>query len=225
MNPYRIPEKQILPEPLDFAYQVFSTDARVMQRAREKFEVPEDDVDNVILRQAVLRLWHIAKEAPRLARHKKGWSSCPEQAWYDEARILGERVGKRWETTPIPTLVEALKDSEMLYPLGFPRVSLVPGQEMIVTAVTYVTFRGKRLVLGSELNSGRLVVHDFKIGKNSMFCNSTALHGGCFSDAAFPFRLRLDTMQVGQRATLNLENVSDELVEVSPTLFGVALDF
>jgi len=215
---------QTLPEPLDFAYQVFSTDRRVADYARKRFEVPKDDEDNVFLKKAVLRLWHIAKDASRLACRQKGRVSCPEQAWYDEARILADRVGKRWETTPVPTLVEALKDDEMLYPLAFPRVSIAGGAQTSIITQPYVVFRGRRLVLGSESDCAQLVIHDMKVGKNSQFCNSCALFGGCFSNVAFPFRLKLDTAQVSQCITLVVENMGEKAVSLSATLFGVTLD-
>ena len=172
----------------------------------------------------MLHLWHIAKNAPRLAKHQKGWASCPEQAWYDEARILGERVGRRWETTPIPTLVEALGDQEMLHAMAFPRVTIAPRQQTRVSAQAYCPIRGRRLVLGGEADCAKLVVHDFKIGKNSMFFNACPIFGGCFSNVAFPFRLKLDTAQISQTLTLNLENMGDEEVTISPTLFGVTLE-
>jgi len=225
-DPDRIPDDIALPEPLDFAYQVFSTDPRVMDYAGRKFQVPKDDAENgnVLLKKAVLRIWHIAKNAPRLARHRKGRASCPEQAWYDDARILGERVGKRWETTPIPTLVEALKDDELLHALAFPRVTLKPGQQANVITQPQVCFRGRRLVLGDEWESSRLVIHDIRVGNCSQHANSCALFGGCFSNVAFPSRLKLDTAQAGQCIRLLLENV-DEVrdVTVSPTLFGIML--
>lgn len=220
MGPYRIPATQEIPEPLDFAYVVFATNAHVIAWARTKFEVQKDP-ENVLLKRAVLRLWHISKGEAEKQRAFPNAKKTNEALWYEEARILADRVGKRWDTTPIPTLVEALSNDEMLHPIGFPTVLIPAGAMMQVFTQPQVCVRPRRLVLGPEEVANALALHDLKVGKNSMFCNSSGIPGACFSEKAFPFRLDMDTCPISQRISLYLENQSSLPVSVTPCMFGV----
>lgn len=228
-NPYRIPDEQVIPEPLDFAYAVFSTDLRVMNWARTKFEVPDEDKeDNVILRRAVLRLWHMAKQYGQewRADHRTcGPNASPDRkllvGWYNEALTLSERVGKSWQETPIPTLVEALSDDEMLHPLGFPETRIQSREHKVIMTHPQVVVRARRLVLGPDYVCDSLRIEDIRIGRNSMMCNGSPIPGVCFSAYSFPFRLDMETCQVSQSMSLYLENTSSSPVEVNAVMFCV----
>jgi hypothetical protein len=108
--------------------------------------------------------------------------------------------------------------------MGFPTVTIRARAQANVVTSPYVVFRPRRLVLGDEDTCRRIVIHDFRVGKNSQFCNSSPILGSCFSNVAFPFLLKMDTASIAQYIQLSLENITDEPVTVSAAMFGAIID-
>jgi hypothetical protein len=213
-HPYRNPSP---PHEHDFAVVVFRTDHRVIKHAQTKWEIALDADGNPTDPDA----WRRALEAAyRLGRE----GHAPEVKWYREAQALAERVGRRWDETPIPTLVEALARREGQWPLGFSRTRLMPGQPSRVSTQPQIAFRGRRLVLGPPDVARRILVTDVKVGNFSCLVSCSPIDGALFASDAFPFWLKLQTAQVCQHVTLYLENVSDEPVDVTPTMHGDVIE-
>ena len=207
-NPRRPPES-------DFARIVFSTDARVLRHVKAKAEIRgvEDEKDKEALRLTL---------GTAYGRGAQGLA--PEAEWYGEAQELSQRVGKRWDSTPQPTLVEALARKEDHWPLEFARLRLGPGESGYATARTQTLFRGRRLVLGPVCVADHLVVMDLKVGNMMSICSGDPIPGCIFSDTAFPLWLTLDTAHPGQTICLGLTNTGPGLLDVMPVLHGNVIE-
>lgn len=57
-------------------------------------------------------------------------------------------------------------------------------------------------------------------GNISQCVSSTPIPGAVFRPDAFPFLLRMDTLQISQMFSLNVENVSDVAVTLTGCVFG-----
>lgn len=214
VEPYRNPSPPI---EYDFAVAVFRTDHRVLKHVKAKWEIVLDANGN----PENLDAWRRAMEAC----YELGKAGhAPETEWYREAQELSERVGKRWDDTPIPTLVEALARKEGHWPLGFPTASVPAGAQVRICTQPQIPFRGRRLVLGTEEIASRFLVQDIRVGNTSYLCGCSAIPGSVFSDRAFPMWLKLPTAQVSQMVMLLLENVSGSLIGVSPMLQGDVIE-
>jgi len=214
IEPYRNPAP---PTEFDFAVVVFRTDHRVLKHVKTKWEVRLDANGN----PEDLDAWHRAMEAC----YELGKTGhAPEAEWYREAQELSERVGKRWDDTPIPTLVEALARKDGHWPLGFPTTTIPAGATIRIATQPQIPFRGRRLVLGAEEIASRLLVQDIRVGNTSYLCGCSAIPGAVFSDRAFPMWLKLPAAQVSQIVTLLLENVSGVNVSVTAMLQGDVIE-
>jgi hypothetical protein len=204
-------------EASDFARVAFRTDHRVLKHVKEKWEVRLDEHGNPedpgAWRRAMEACYELGK-----AGH------APEKEWYEEAQALAERVGKRWDETPIPTLVEALARKEGQWPLGFPTTKIPADAHVRICTQPMIPFRGRRLVLGTASIASRLLVVDIRVGNNSYCCNSCPIPGSVFSDRAFPMWLKLPTAQVSQTVQLLLHNVSGVELTVNAMLHGDVIE-
>jgi hypothetical protein len=93
------------------------------------------------------------------------------------------------------------------FPLGFPTTTIAAGATANVQTQPQVAFRGRRLVIPSDI-AGALLVNDLKIGNASMFPNSNPIPGRMFSELAVGLDLNLDTAQISQVVSLNVTNTS-----------------
>jgi hypothetical protein len=214
VEPYRNPSR---PTEYDFAVVVFRTDHRVLKHVKAKWEIKLDEHGNPESEVA----WRRAMEAC-YELGKTGHS--PEAEWYAEAQTLSERVGKRWDDTPIPTLVEALARKDGQWPLGFSTTIIPPCAMVRISTQPQIPFRGRRLVLGTEETSSKLVVQDIRVGNQSYFCNSCDVPGSVFSDRAFPMWLKMPTAQISQTVSVHLLNISGENVSVTAMLQGDVIE-
>ncbi len=201
----------------DLAYVVFTTDPRVLGRAREKYEVKPGtdaatcDAEAKHLRESVRKLWDLGEKG-----------HAPEAGWLSEARTLGERVGKPWYEAPQPTLVEALGRhlTEELTPLGFEIKIIPPGAEGVLQADPQVAIRGRRLVLGTDEVARSLLVVDLKVGHDSCLASSAPIPGALFGPSAFPVLLQMRVAQIGHHVRLHVTNTSGATLTVSAVLLG-----
>ena len=118
-----------------------------------------------------------------------------------------------------PHAVERPQDKARQTPLGFPTTPFLAGPNTTapVNAVTQVLFRGRRLVIPSDI-AGSFRVNDLKVGKNSQFTSSGPVPGRVFTERAVGVDLSLDTAQISQTISLNVTNTS-----VGPLTFNAAL--
>ncbi len=103
-------------------------------------------------------------------------------------------------------------------PLGFPTTEIVAEATANVVTTTQVLFRGRRLVIPSDI-AADVLVNDLRIGKNSQFPSSGPVPGRVFSEAAVGVDLSLDTAQVSQSIALNVTNTDT----VTDMTFNAAL--
>lgn len=209
-NPSRPPE-------YNFGAVVFRTDPRVVAHCRSKWEIRLDSDGNPESPEA----WGRALEAA-WALGKKG--HAPEDGWVREAELLAERVGRRWDETPIPTLVEALSAKADHWTLGFPTTIIKAGGRSRIATQPQLVFRGCRLVLGSEALVEYLVVEDLKVGHQSCFISCGPVPGCVFSATAFPLWLKMPTANISQYVVIDVRNLGPLDVRVTPMLHGRAAE-
>lgn len=193
---------------------IFSTDHRVLERAKAKHEVDATDKRTLVV--AVQKARKLAEEGVQ-----------PEAGWLQEARELSERVGKVWSPDQACTappvvqsqLVEALREREGLTPMGFPPTEIAACGQATICTEPYVTFRPQYLLIDPAV-AGLIGVESIRIGKNCQEANSHPIPGSVFSALAFPFRLQLDTVQVGQRVQLCIVNYAPSSVFLNMCMLG-----
>jgi hypothetical protein len=109
------------------------------------------------------------------------------------------------------------------YPLGFPTTTLAAGFTTNISTSPQVPFRGRRLVVPSDI-AGALLINDLKVGKNSMFAASGPVPARMFSEFGVGVDLNLDTAQISQQITLNVTNSSGAAVTFNAALIGTAVE-
>lgn len=109
------------------------------------------------------------------------------------------------------------------YPLGFPVTSIAAGATASVSSQPQVPFRGRRLLIPSDI-AGSLLVLDLKVGKNSMFPTSNPVPARGFTEVGVGVDLNLDTAQISQLVTLSVQNISGGAVSFSAMLIGTAVE-
>jgi hypothetical protein len=109
------------------------------------------------------------------------------------------------------------------YPLGFPTTIIAAGASTNVTANTQVLFRGRRLIVPSRI-ADNVLINDFKVGKNSQFPSANPVPGRAFMETAVGVDLALDTAQVAQSITLDVENTSLAAMNFNAALLGDAME-
>lgn len=105
------------------------------------------------------------------------------------------------------------------YPLGFPITAIATGVTLNVTASTQVLFRSRRLIIPSIIAS-LVLVNDFRIGKDSQFLSSGPVPGRAFVETAVGVDLSLDTAQVSQSLSLNVQNTSLATISFMAAVLG-----
>lgn len=109
------------------------------------------------------------------------------------------------------------------YPLGFPTTSMATLTSTNVVAQTQVLFRGRRLIIASDI-AAAFLINDFRIGKNSQFPSTGPVPARVFSETAVGVDLSLDTAQISQNISLNVTNTSGSTVIFNAALLGDALE-
>jgi hypothetical protein len=108
------------------------------------------------------------------------------------------------------------------FPLGFPTTAIAAGATANVQTQPQVAFRGRRLVIPSDI-AGALLVNDLKIGNASMFPNSNPIPGRMFSELAVGLDLNLDTAQISQVVSLNVTNTSGGAITFNAGIVGTVV--
>jgi len=116
---------------------------------------------------------------------------------------------------------QATKSRE--YPLGFPTTTIKAGTTTTVSAQPQVPFRGRRLVIPSDI-AGSVLINDVKVGKNSMFPTSNPVPGRTFTELGVGVDLNLDTAQISQLVSLNVSNTSLADITFNAALIGTAVE-
>lgn len=109
------------------------------------------------------------------------------------------------------------------YPLGFPTTAIASLATANISATTQVLFRGRRLIIPSQVAS-YILINDFRIGKNSQLPSASPLPGRAFTESAVGVDLALDTAQVSQNITLNVTNSSLASLVFNAALLGDAME-
>ena len=109
------------------------------------------------------------------------------------------------------------------YPLGFPTTVLAAGSTTNVSTQPQVPFRGRRLIVPSDI-AGSILINDLKIGKNSMFAASGPVPARTFTEFGVGVDLNLDTAQISQQISLNITNTSGASLNFNATLIGTAVE-
>jgi hypothetical protein len=110
------------------------------------------------------------------------------------------------------------------YPLGFPATVLAAGQVASIVTQPQVPFRGRRLIVPSDI-AGAILINDLKVGKNSMFASASGpVPARGFTEFGVGVDLNLDTAQISQQISLNVQNVSGASVTFTAMLIGTAVE-
>jgi hypothetical protein len=110
------------------------------------------------------------------------------------------------------------------FPLGFESALPVgPGATSSITSRPQVPFRGERLIVPSDI-AGSFTLLDLRVGKNSQFSSSGAVPARTFQENAVGIRLQLDTAQISQDITINVQNIGGAPQTFRASLIGSALD-
>lgn len=110
------------------------------------------------------------------------------------------------------------------FPLGFESsIPVNPGQTASITSRPQVPFRGERLIVPSDI-AGSFTLLDLRVGKNSQFSSSGAVPARTFQENAVGIRLQLDTAQISQDITINVQNIGGAPQTFRASLIGSALD-
>lgn len=132
-------------------------------------------------------------------------------------------VGADDDNTGGPRAVDRPNTKARQTPLGFPTTSIATTVTTNVSAITQVLFRGRRLVIPSDI-AASILVNDLRIGKNSQFSSTGPVSGRVFSEAAVGVDLSLDTAQVSQAIVLNVTNSSVGTIVFNAALLGDSLE-
>jgi hypothetical protein len=111
------------------------------------------------------------------------------------------------------------------FPLGFDSgITPIPaGGTASITSRPQVPFRGERLIVPSDI-AGSFTITDLRVGKNSQFSSSGAVPARTFQENAVGIRLQLDTAQISQDITINVQNIGGAPQTFRASLIGSALD-
>jgi hypothetical protein len=109
------------------------------------------------------------------------------------------------------------------YPLGFPTTAVAAGGTASIQTQPQVPFRGRRLIVPSYI-AGSFLINDLRVGKNSMFPTSNPVPARAFTELGVGVDLNLDTAQISQLITLNVENTSGAQLEFNACLIGTAVE-
>lgn len=109
------------------------------------------------------------------------------------------------------------------YPLGFPTTAVAAGGTASIQTQPQVPFRGRRLIVPSDI-AGSFLINDLRVGKNSMFPTSSPVPARAFTELGVGVDLNLDTAQISQLITLNVENTSGAQLDFNACLIGTAVE-
>lgn len=109
------------------------------------------------------------------------------------------------------------------YPLPFPTTTVNAGTTTTIQTQPQVPFRGRRLVIPSDI-AGIFLVNDLKVGKNSMFAASGPVPARLFSEVAVGVDLNLDTGQISQIISVNVTNTSGANANFNAAMIGTSVE-
>jgi len=137
----------------------------------------------------------------------------------DQKDALLRQLAARHAAAVVPRQVTKSRE----YPLGFPQTAIAAGATATVTSNPQVPFRGRRLIIPSDI-AGSVLINDLKVGKNSMFPTSNPVPGRAFTELGVGVDLNLDTAQISQLVSLNVTNTSGAAITFSAALIGTAVE-
>ena len=105
------------------------------------------------------------------------------------------------------------------YPVGFGPLTIGPGERATLKSVPEVPFRGRRLIIPSEIAS-MFVIRGIKIGMLNQLATSNALPGRMFTEFAKGVDLSCDKTILGQSIELDVENVFGSSATFTACLSG-----
>lgn len=200
---------------------VFSVDPAIVELARLRYEVPEEDAET--LRTAVSSLW-------RKALLPDYGGLPPEDASVvgaalERARELADRVGKRWDVETLTdrtprSISEALTRGEPLVPLGFkPLILQAAAFGILESQPQMMLRRGRRLVIDGGVAS-KLRVMDIRVGLRSVFPCPEPVPGDMFAPTAFPLWLDTGRIDISQRVSVCVQNDAQHEIVVTGALLS-----
>lgn len=111
------------------------------------------------------------------------------------------------------------------YAIGFNNapVGIVGGNTSILTASPQVPFKGRRLIIPSDV-AGALQINTLVVGKNPALVSASPVSARAFTEQGVGVDLNMDTAQIAQLISLSLTNNSGAQVFVVPTIIGTAVE-
>lgn len=120
-------------------------------------------------------------------------------------------------------LVDLEPTKSRRYPLGFPSTTVVATLTAVTSAQPQIPFRGERLIIPSDF-AGSLLINDIKVGKNSQLAAANPLPARAYTEFGWGTDMHLDTADISQFVTLNLENTSAHNVHFNGLILGRAVE-
>lgn len=110
------------------------------------------------------------------------------------------------------------------FPLGFESpTTIAPGATATITSRPQIPFKGARLIVPSDI-AGSFSILDLRVGKNSQFTSSGAVPARTFQENAVGIRLSLDTAQISQDVTLQVQNIGGAPQTFRASIIGSAVE-
>lgn len=107
------------------------------------------------------------------------------------------------------------------YPLGFPSTDLSPRSTTTVSVQPQVPFRGRRLVIPSNI-ADAIMVEGIYVGRNNMLMGPVPARA--FTELAMGMELTMETAQVSQQVSLRVVNTSDRPLRFDAAIIGVGVE-
>jgi hypothetical protein len=106
--------------------------------------------------------------------------------------------------------------------MPLPIVTFLAGQTLNVEATPQRPIRVERLVVPSWL-ARYFDIFQINVGQEQQYVNTGAVNATVFSEVAVGVRLRGDTANVGNKVTLNCQNIDTGTRDFRGTVFGTTL--
>lgn len=110
------------------------------------------------------------------------------------------------------------------YVMGFEsQAQVLPNGVSSITTRPQVPFRCERLLVPSDI-AGSFTILDLRVGKNSQFASISAVPARTFQENSVGIRLQLDTAQVSQDVTINVQNIGGAPQTFRAAVIGAAVE-
>lgn len=109
------------------------------------------------------------------------------------------------------------------YPLGFVQLAVAIGGVATITASPQVTFRPERFIVPRSIAPNWLI-NQIVIGKNPQLVSVGQVPADTFTEDSIDTGLGMDTANVGQLISLQVQNISGAIADFRATMIGPVIE-